>query len=557
MLLYYIRYARKKIKFFIQRRAKKKFLLYHLFPFNTLKVRLKDEDAYELHNICEMLDKHGIRYRLTDGVALGFYREHHFIRHDTDLDFDLMDFDSLETLKEQMKNRGYKIGREVYYDSQIQQIVFYNKNQLIVDFSIWYRKDGELRHYGEKGYVRIQELQYFENLTDYDCYGYTFKLPGHLEEWLVKRFGDDWQTPRTYKGDWKQDCFDIKPLLSLIMLFYLIVSCPSYAQKIGWEANALGFFKNYEGHTSSYRRPNTYAGFRLQPQVSLSVVDQTHQLVAGYDALLEWGGENHLDADGFLAYYKYQGKHLRAIIGKYPRRLMQETMPEYLICDSIQIYRPNMTGFDFLYTSKSGYIEAFLDWTSKRGAFSREQFMAGGMLRFNIGKFQIGANGYYYHYALEFKNDESYNIHTMHDNTMIHPYVARQFRLSEAIDSLGVRAGMLINFDRDRGMEDKPHARMGFLGEAGFQWKRLGICETFYWGEGLQRLGKEGFGEYYWGDPFYQSPIYSRTDLSYDIVSDRYATLRVGLNVHITDKGIQTCQMITLYATLPGKNLPK
>ena len=137
MLLYYIRYARKKIKFFIQRHAKKKFLLYHLFPFNTIKVRLKDEDAHELHNICEMLDKHGIRYRLTDGVALGFYREHHFIRHDTDLDFDLMDFDSLETLKEQMKNRGYKIGREVYYDSQIQQIVFYNKNQLIVDFSIW------------------------------------------------------------------------------------------------------------------------------------------------------------------------------------------------------------------------------------------------------------------------------------------------------------------------------------------------------------------------------------------------------------------------------------
>ena len=75
MLLYYIRYARKKIKFFIQRHAKKKFLLYHLFPFNTLKVRLKDEDAQELHNICEMLDKHGIRYRLTDGVALGFYRK--------------------------------------------------------------------------------------------------------------------------------------------------------------------------------------------------------------------------------------------------------------------------------------------------------------------------------------------------------------------------------------------------------------------------------------------------------------------------------------------------
>ena len=554
LLLYYIRYYRKKTKFFLQRLAKKKYVVYHLFPFNTIKVTLKDEDVEELHQICEMMDRHGINYRLTDGLALGLYREHHFIRHDNDFDFDLIDFDSIEVLKEEMKQRGYKVGRVVYYLGQIQQIVFYNKNRLIVDFSIWYREGDAIKHYGEEHYVRIQELKHFETLTDYQCYGYTFKLPGDMEDWLKKRFGDDWRIPKTYKGDWKQDCLDLHHITACIMALFSLSMCQiSQAQEIGWEVNGLGFFNNLEGHTTSYRKPKTYAGFRLQPQVSVGVMDNTHQLVAGYDALIDWGGENHLDKEGFLAYYKYQNQHLRVLLGKYPRRLMVEEMPEYLICDSIQIYRPNMTGFDFLYRVKNSYIEAFLDWTSKRGDEAREQFMAGGMIRFDVGRgYQLGANGYYYHYALE-NGGESYAIHTMHDNTMIHPYVAKNFKLSETIDSLGVRVGMLINIDRDRGIEDKPQTRTGFLGETGLRWKKWRVDETFYWGAGLQRLGNDGFGEYYWGDPFYRSPIYSRTDLSYLIVFDRFAILKVGFNVHITDKGVQTSQLLTLIASLPGK----
>jgi hypothetical protein len=94
---------------------------------------------------------------------------------------------------------------------------------------------------------------------------------------------------------------------------------------------------------------------------------------------------------------------------------------------------------------------------------------------------------------------------------------------------------------------------LGFLGEVGLRWKKWCVDETFYWGAGLQRLGEDGFGEYYWGDPFYRSPIYNRTDLSYLITFDRYATLKVGFNIHITDKGVQTSQLLTLIASLPGK----
>lgn len=212
MFVFYLKLIVKRIIFCYKLILNKDFFEYHHFPFNNIKVRLKDEDAVELHNICNMLDSCGFTYRLTDGLALGFYREHHFIRHDNDLDFDLKDFNSLSELKKAMRNRGYKVGREAYYLGKVQQIVFYNKNQLLVDFLVWYKEGDVIKNYEEEGYVRTQDPKHFDTLTNFDCYGYTFKLPGDMEEWLVKRYGEDWRIPKTYKGDWKDECLDLEKL---------------------------------------------------------------------------------------------------------------------------------------------------------------------------------------------------------------------------------------------------------------------------------------------------------------------------------------------------------
>ena len=203
----------KRVIYFIERCMNKEFIEYHQFPFSTLDIRLKDEDAKELYEVCKMLEAVGHQYRVTDGIALGLYRDGHFIRHDNDLDFDLLDVNDTKEIKSVMSKRGYKVGREAYYKGVLQQIVFYNKDHVIVDYVVWHTVDNnKIVNYEEKGYVRKQDAKYFLTHTDFDCYGYTFKLPGYIEKWFVDRYGEDWRIPKTYKGDWKDECPDLAKL---------------------------------------------------------------------------------------------------------------------------------------------------------------------------------------------------------------------------------------------------------------------------------------------------------------------------------------------------------
>ena len=207
-----LKLSAKKIIFAFQRSVKKEFIEFHHFPFNTLDVRLKDQDVEELKTVTDVLQKTGVTYRLCGGTALGFYRDHQFIRHDNDFDLDLLDFSDVKCLKEIMKNYGYKIGRLVYYKGELQQIVFFNRDRVIMDFIVWHLNGDIIYNYSERGYKRIQKSRHFTKLTDCDCYNYTFKIPGDIEEWLVMRYGEDWKTPKTYKGDWKEECGDLQKM---------------------------------------------------------------------------------------------------------------------------------------------------------------------------------------------------------------------------------------------------------------------------------------------------------------------------------------------------------
>jgi len=343
----------------------------------------------------------------------------------------------------------------------------------------------------------------------------------------------------------------LRVLLSVVLLAW---TCQSLqAQQLDWEVNANGFFDNSEGQ-QTYRLSDTYGGFRLEPQLSLTTTDDRHRLVAGYDAFTVFGAKPQLDADGFLAYYRYHSERFQVLLGKYPRTLQQEVMPDYLLCDSFQYYRPYMTGFDFQYVCPSGYFEAFLDWTAKRSETVREQFMAGILTRFSIGGcWQLGLNGYYYHYANE--RFGKYMGHRPHDNFLAHPYIGVSRQQTGVLDSLYVRVGVLVNLDRDRATDKKWHVPVGFLGEVDACWRRFSLSQLVYMGRRQQYYGQEGFGLYYWGDAYYRSPYYSRTDVSYQIWKDRYVSFLFGMAFHVTDKGLHFNQMLTLKASLGSKNL--
>ena len=327
----------------------------------------------------------------------------------------------------------------------------------------------------------------------------------------------------------------------------LLVALPVRAQRLEWEVNASGFFDNSEGE-GTYRTDDTYGGIHLQPLLSAVESRGRHRITAGYDAFVEWGADNRLDANGLMAFYEYSSGPLRILMGKYPRRKMLQEWPDYLICDSIRYFRPSQTGFDIQYVRPKGHVEVFLDWTAKRTETVREQFMVGFDGRYAGGQFQMGINGYYYHYANELHGAEM--GHKPHDNAVVHPYVGFCWQHPGVLDSLDVKAGMLLGADRDRATDNRFHVPAGFLGEVEAQWRRVEMKETFYAGGRQQQYGPSGFGQYYWGDAYLRSPWYSRTDVSYHIVADEHVTLKAGAAFHLTDKGLHFNQMLTLSARL-------
>ena len=328
------------------------------------------------------------------------------------------------------------------------------------------------------------------------------------------------------------------------LLLALSAGPATMAQTVDWGVSAFGFFDNSEGD-DQYRWSGTFSGIHLQPQLSVASTSDQHRLVMGYDALLESGAKPEMGSDGFLGYYQYRHRDVRFLLGKFPRRLQQETMPDYLIVDSIKYFRPCMTGFDILYSTPTAYIEAFLDWTAKRDANVREQFMAGMMGRYTSRWFQAGLDGYYYHYA---KEERSWRTRHQapHDNFLAHPYIGLSQRQVWLLDSLGLRTGVLAGFDRDRETDRRWHVPIGFLSELGVGWKKVGLNQLVYIGGRQQYYGEAGRGKYYWGDAYYRSPYYLRTDLSYQFLLDQYASLKCGLAFHVTDKGVRWNQMLQL-----------
>lgn len=212
---YFIHWLKGVVKYVIyrtQRIVHKKYIEFHHFPFLTTDVRLKDEDAEILDSMCKLLEVLNLHYRVTAGTALGLYRNGKFIAHDNDLDFDILEIHNEKYLIKEMKKRGYSIGRIVYYEGRIAQVVFYNKEKKIVDFANWIVEYGKICTYEERGYYRSQDLKYFANLNYITAYSYSFPVAGYTDEWMEMRYGNDWKIPKTYKGDWKDECGDLHRL---------------------------------------------------------------------------------------------------------------------------------------------------------------------------------------------------------------------------------------------------------------------------------------------------------------------------------------------------------
>ena len=94
---------------------------------------------------------------------------------------------------------------------RLQVICLEEKYIIRINFDIlfWYVENSQVVNYSERNFERKQDLKYFKNLNKHTFNEVDYPIPSHIEDWLVLRYGNDWNIPKTSKGDWKEECFDI------------------------------------------------------------------------------------------------------------------------------------------------------------------------------------------------------------------------------------------------------------------------------------------------------------------------------------------------------------
>jgi len=303
-------------------------------------------------------------------------------------------------------------------------------------------------------------------------------------------------------------------------------------QQVEWNVKANGFFDNLE-YSSPYGQSQTMDGLWLQPSVALRW-DGRHSIHAGFGGRANWGSGKNLTDPTLELYYEYTTRPLRFLFGSFSRDELRGDWPVCLISDSVRYYDPMIEGILFQHFHGANYVEAFVDWTGCRSPKRREQFMAGASALLRRGIFELGIQGYYYHYA---RRKDAPPTEYVRDYGVANLFFGIDLSGKTPLDSLNLRIGALSDVERDRQFMSHWDVNPGVLFEATATWRNLYLKNTFYAGRGQQVSGQNGAGKWYWADSFFRSSVYNRTDFLFRFIRNRYVDAYAGAAFHIDDSG--------------------
>lgn len=320
----------------------------------------------------------------------------------------------------------------------------------------------------------------------------------------------------------------------LAILTLLIAIPPLVAQEVEWSIDASTLLNNREGGEDRTTPDQTFIFTRLAPELGISMLDGTHMLKGGavwYQPIVD-----NLSGYKILPtlYYRYNsndGWHVTA--GLMPRSLMVERTPRYLWSDSLNYCQPNLRGIMVQLIKPTGYAELAIDWRQMQTVQQREAFTIMLNTDWHIaGPLRLGGHLQYSHLAMSRNHGPDEHVN---DDIIINPMVSLDLSRRGVLDSLRLSAGVLANMERDRGI-NKWQSPAGFVATAIARWRWIELNETFYAGGRLMPLYEKFGSQLIQGDPYYNSKSYSRTDLIFHIVNNRFVDLNGSMSLHATDQ---------------------
>ncbi|NDV47937.1 hypothetical protein D0T49_12875 [Paludibacter sp. 221] len=336
-------------------------------------------------------------------------------------------------------------------------------------------------------------------------------------------------------------------LVILLLGFHLAVC----AQEFVWKAGVHSFFDNTEFAHSEVQMPQTMAGVHIAPELGVSWRKQ-HRILVGLDAMHEFGSNKAIDFIDPIAYYEFDGKPFRFYMGAFPRQIALDRYPRMFFTDSISNYRPTVNGLFWEFYKEKSYINVWLDWTSRQTHERHEAFFMGWSGRYALGVFYAQHFGYMFHFAGVMEPEVPEGLH---DNGLILTSLGVDLAAKTGFQKLEINAGWSVGLERDRSFIDKWHTPQGLLSEIKIEYKGLGLFNTYYRGGKQQVFYADHANELYWGDKFYRTKEYNRSDLYINFFKTNVVNVKFMYSLHFTEQTLYHEQ--ALYATFDINNFKK
>lgn len=327
----------------------------------------------------------------------------------------------------------------------------------------------------------------------------------------------------------------IRLLLTIAVLFTAITNV--YAQELEGNLNFHGFADNRE-YARSKRFSETIFGMRISPELGL-LVDSTHRIRIGFNALHEFGSPKFTNNIAPVAYYQYMKKGWDFYLGAFPRQGLISDFPRAILNDTLNYYRPNVEGMLVKYENENWREVIFIDWTSRQTGTARENFIFGFSGTYKKDLFFVS------HYAMMLHNaGPAIPIPDDHveDNGAANVKVGLDLSKKTFLDSLTVSAGGLVSFERVRSVGGWK-TPVGMLLELNMEYHKFGIVNSFYKGQGHHLI---------MGDKFYTAKTYNRTDLTWRPIVYKNLEAKLALSFHFVDGVVDSQQAFGLRYNISG-----
>jgi hypothetical protein len=288
------------------------------------------------------------------------------------------------------------------------------------------------------------------------------------------------------------------------------------------------------------------SGIQLAPETGLRW-DSVHLVAAGVNMLHEFGSSNPVDKLYLTAFYEFNKKPFRFLMGAFPRDNLLDKYPRIFFQDSISYYRPNINGIFWEISSGKNYFNLWLDWTSRKSVTVRETFFVGFSGRYTSGLFYLQHFGSMFHFA---KDLDPIIEKGIYDNALFVTSAGIDLSGKTFLDVLDFNAGWAAGVERSRAEETGWITNEGLLIEARLEYRYLGIFNSLYIGEGQMAFYEDQSNDLYLGDPVYRAGNYNRSDFFVNFIRNDKIDARFTYSLHFAESTVYHEQMLKVSVNL-------